>query len=947
LIDVGTKAVAVERYPLIEFVSVGSAMIQSRLRQASRRFYRLVTLAAALYAGATFAQVPIPMEEQVQLFNSLPPAQQQSLIRELQRQLPPAQREAVLGMLQGGGGNQTPQSLDPAAAAVLNEALQAQAPNEMSLLAREPRLRPRDTLVIRFDASESSSEAEQLGLTPFRERLAEGNPYELDDSGILHLPGVPAIALAGLDVDEATVRVQAEPELEPFAVVLTFLPLDAVGTEALEPFGYDLFERVPSTFAPATDIPVPVDYVLGPGDTVNVQLFDAQSNEYFLPVNRDGTINFPELGPINVSGLTFAEMRDTINERVQQQLVGVRVSVTLGELRSIRIFVLGDVVRPGTYTVSSLSTMINALFASGGVKPIGSLRNIQLRRDGNTVSTLDLYDLLLSGDTSGDALLQPGDAIFVPPIGPTVTVQGQVHRPAIYEVDNEPSIAAVIALAGGLTPVANRAAVTVERIVPNSGTAVEDVDLATDDAQARVRNGDVLRVPRNLERLQNSVQLAGNVFQPGPRQWVAGMRLTDLLPGPQFVQPLADLNYVLIRRELAPNVNMEVLSADLQAAWQSPTSAANVALQPGDTVYIFNIEIGRRHIVSPLIDELEAQAPPQAPQPIVRIGGQVRAAGEYPLEPGMFVSDLLRAGGGLSEAAYATDAELTRYVVVNGEYRETELVTVNLAALVGGDSSADVALAPYDYLNVKELQRWRGEDTVIIRGEVAFPGEYPIRRGEMLSSVLMRAGGLTDLAFPQGSVFTREELAERERNQLQTLANRLERDLAAMSISDSSAGESLSDGQALLTQLRTSVATGRLVIRLDDIVAGIPEADVVLKDGDQLLVPDARQEVTVLGEIQYATSHLYEAPLSRDDYIERSGGFSQRADDNRVYVVRANGAVVPDDGGGWFRRETGSEIRPGDAIVVPLDLDQPLQRWAAITQIIYNLAIAAAAVNSF
>lgn len=906
-----------------------------------------------LGASAAFAQVPIPMQEQVRLFNTLPPSQQQSLIRELQRQLPPAQREAILGMLQGRGG--ADEELDPDAAAALSAALEGETATE-ELGARdleEPRLRPRDSLVIEFEQREDDVAAllrtpdEQEQLDEFQERLAKGNPYQLDGTGMLYLPGVPAIALAGLDVDEATVRVQAETALKPFTVILTFLPLEPVGTAALEPFGYDLFERGPNAFEPATDIPVPADYVVGPGDTVNIQLFGNQNAEYFLEVSRDGTVNFPEIGPINVSGLSFAEMRSTLADRVAQQMIGVRASITLGELRSIRVFVLGDVERPGSYAVSGLSTMTNALLASGGVKPIGSLRNVELRRDGTTVGTLDLYDLLLRGDTRGDARLQPGDAIFVPPVGPRVTVDGEVRRPAIYEVRNEQSVAALVVLAGGLNASANRSAVKLERVVPNRGTTVQNIDLGAANAQTTVRDGDVLRIPPNLEQLENSVRLAGNVFQPGLYQWFPGMRLRDLLPAPELVKPLSDVNYVLVRREVAPNVNVEVVSADLAAAWRGADARANIALEPRDTVYVFNVETGRQHIVGPIIDEMEAQAPPHQPLPVVRVGGQVRAAGEYPLEPGMRVSDLLRAGGGLSEAAYATDAELTRYAVVNGEYRETELMTVNLAALLRGDASADLALAAYDFLTIKEVSRWRGEESITIRGEVLFPGSYPIRRGETLSSVLERAGGLTDLAFPEGSVFTREELKEREREQLEVLASRIERDLAAVSVSDPRASETITTGQSLITQLRDAVATGRLVIRLDDLVAGRMDADVVLKDGDQLIVPDQRQEVTVLGEVQYATSHVFQAGLSRDDYIGRSGGLSQRADKKRIYVVRANGEVVANSGVSWFSRDGGTGIRPGDSIVVPLDVDQPLARWSAITQIIYNMAIAAAAVNSF
>jgi protein involved in polysaccharide export with SLBB domain len=908
----------------------------------------------AVFCGTALAQVPIPMEEQIRLFNSMSPAQQQALIRELQRSLPPAQREAIIGLLQSdGSAEDVAEDLDPEAEEALIEALEGQDVGDEPGDG-EPRLTSGDTLVIRFEQPDDDPRAllrtaeEQQQVDEFRDRLEEDNPYQLDDSGLLYLPGVPAIPLAGLDVDEATVRVQAETALRPFTIIITFLPLEPVGIEALEPFGYDLFERSRRAFAPDTDIPVPADYVIGPGDTINVQLFGGnQNNEFFLPVSREGTINFPEIGPINVAGLTFAEMRETLNQRVTEQMIGVRASITLGELRSIRVFVLGDVERPGSYSVSGLSTITNALYASGGVKRIGSLRNIALRRDGATVSTLDLYELLLRGDTRGDVRLQAGDAIFVPPIGAQVTVDGEVRRPAIYEVRNEESVAELVALAGGLNAAANRSAVKLERVVPNRGTTVQDIDLAGGGAQTAVRDGDVLRVPANLRQLENSIRLAGNVFQPGLYQWRQGMRLTDLLPSPERVKPMTDLNYVLIRRELLPNVDIEAMSADLQAAWRQPNGVWNVSLQPRDTVHVFHLETGRQEVLDPLIEELEAQAAPNEALPVVRVGGQVRSPGEYPLEPGMRINDLLRAGGGLSEAAYITDAELTRYTVIDGEYRETELVTVDLASLLRGDAAANLLVGPYDYLNIKEVSRWRGEESVTIRGEVVFPGTYPIRRGERLSSLLARAGGLTDLAFPAGSVFTRVEIQQRDREQLDLLAQRLERDLAAISISDPSASDTINAGQSLINQLRNAAPVGRWVIRLDSIIAGVDDADVVLKDGDVLLVPDERQEVSVLGEVQYATSHVYERGLTRDEYINRSGGLSQRADKRRIYVVRANGEVVANSGAGWFQRGGGSDIQAGDSIVVPIDVDQPLARWAAITQMVYNLAIAAAAVNSF
>jgi protein involved in polysaccharide export with SLBB domain len=905
-----------------------------------------------------FAQggLPIPLDEQMRLFNSLPQAQQQQLIRELQRQLPPAQRDTLVNMLQGAGrpGAQQPQELDTESAQALDEALRQQNAAGEGREPQKAKFKPRDTLVLEIKQKKEDppppvprTAEEQRRLDDFKERLEKGNPYQLDRAGQLLLPGVTGISLAGLNVDEATVRVLNEPVLRPFDIIITRLPLEPVGTEALEPFGYELFKRTRNAFAPETVIPAPSDYVIGPGDAINVQLFGNENNEYFQEVSREGTISFPELGPITVSGLTFAEVRQLLTQRVNDQMIGVRASITLGELRSMRIFVLGDVERPGSYAVSGLTTITNALFAGGGIKTIGSLRNIALRRNGMTIGTLDLYDLLLRGDTSGDARLQAGDAIFVPPIGATVAVEGEVRRPAIYELKGERTIGEIIALAGGLDPNANRTAVKLERVVANRGTMVEDVDVTGAGAQAAVRDGDTLRVQRNLEQLERSVRLEGNVFQPGLYQWSPGMRLTDLLTSPELVKPKSDLGYVLIRREPSPNIAVQVVSADLRAAWLRPTSASNVTLEARDTIYVFNLDTGREQYVKPIIEDLEAQAPANSALPVVRITGQVKAAGEYPLENGMRVADLLRAGGGLSEAAYGNSAELTRYAVVNGEYRETALLTVDLAALLRGDNAANLSLTPYDYLNVKEVSRWRGEESVTLTGEITFPGTYPIRRGETLSSVLARAGGLTDLAFPEGSKFTRLEDAARERENLEVLARRVERDLAAISVTEPNASETIQTGQSLVTQLRTTVATGRVVIRLEQLLAGEPSADIVLKDGDQLIVPDRQQEVTVLGEVQYATSHLFSQGLSRDDYIAKSGGMSQRADKKRVYVVRANGEVVAESGSKWFRRGSTTDMRPGDSIVVPLDVDQPIARWSAITQIIYNLALGAAAVASF
>jgi protein involved in polysaccharide export with SLBB domain len=370
---------------------------------------------------------------------------------------------------------------------------------------------------------------------------------------------------------------------------------------------------------------------------------------------------------------------------------------------------------------------------------------------------------------------------------------------------------------------------------------------------------------------------------------------------------------------------------------------------------VFDYETGRHELMKPLLEEIRRQSRIDQPTEIVRVDGRVKARGDYPLEPGMRVSDLLRAGGGLQDAAYGARAELTRYGV-RGEVRETRQIEIDLSAILKGDASADLQLQAFDFLNVKEVPEWSEQQQVSVLGEVRFPGIYPIQRGETLRSVLERAGGLTDQAFAAGAVFTREELLEREQQQINSLAQRLQSDLAATALqavaaNQGQAGQALQVGQSLLNQLKETRAVGRLVIDLDAVLAGGigSSADIALRQGDLLIIPKLKQEVTVIGEVQTNTSHFYRDGFTRDDYIELSGGVTRKADRGRIYIVRANGSVVSSEGSGWFRRSANVAMSRGDTIVVPLDTERmpALPLWQAVTQILYNLAISAAAVQSF
>lgn len=849
----------------------------------------------------------------------------------------------------------------------------------------------------------------------------------------------------------------------------------------LKQFGYDLFAGTPTTFAPATDIPIPTEYVVGPGDNIQVQLFGKENADYDLVVSREGKLRFPGIGPISVAGLRFDELKSSLETRIKRQMIGVSANITMGTLRSIRIFVLGDVIRPGSYTVSALSNMTNALFVSGGVKPIGSLRNIELKRSGAVITTLDLYDLLLQGDTSNDKRLQPGDVIFVPPIGATVGVAGQVRRPAIYELKAKQSVEDALQFAGGLLATAYPKLTQLERITGKGDRTLVDID-ATNVANLKqdLQDGDVVRVYSVLEKMQDIVLVKGHLHRPGGTQWFNGMRLSDIIKSVDELLPKPDLGYVVIRREIPPERYIEVITTRLDTTLEDPNSPDNVVLQPRDElmffglgqergelikplveqltqqerfdntakivtingsvhypgtypysrnmrltdliraaydvnpltdmeyavvsrrmnkqgkievfpvsltqalkspagdanvrlqerdeVYVFSsseyrgeedkavrIGLNRQNLLKPLIEHLYTQTKQGERAPVVSISGLVQAPGQYPLSPNMHIQDLLVAAGNLTESAYTLGAELSRYKVVDEEYREVNHYNITQNQLMNNAVTDELVLQPYDNLHIKRIPLWADEQIVELKGEIKFPGKYPFRRGETLAQVLKRAGGLTQYAFPEGAVFMREELRHREQQNIDTLAARLETDLAAMSLEQSQDSSKKIDSQAtgmansLLKQLRETKAVGRLVINLEQILAASNDADmdantqIVLKNGDVLVVPPQTQEVTIIGEVQQTTSHIHNENLSRDDYINLSGGTTYKADEDRIYIVRANGSVVTDESAGWF--SSSKYIKTGDTIVVPLDADRmkPLTFWTNITQIVYQLGIAAAA----
>ena len=417
--------------------------------------------------------------------------------------------------------------------------------------------------------------------------------------------------------------------------------------EELKHFGYDLFEHAMDSFTPATDIPIPSRYVMGPGDSIIVQLYGKENASYSFTVNREGIIQFPKIGPVSVIGLNFGDLKDLITDTVNNQMIGVKASITMGALRSIRVFILGDVKYPGSYTVNSLSTMTNALFKSGGINEIGSLRRIQLKRAGKLITTMDLYDLLLRGDTSKDSRLLPGDVIFIPPIGRTVGVRGEVRRPAIYELKWEKTAEQVLRLAGGMLPTAYPQASRIERINKNGNRTVLDVDLKTTQGKRqRIQAADEIQIFSVLETMENVVSVEGHVKRPGIFSWKKNMRFTDVVKNAHDLLPNPDLSSALIIREIQPTRQITVNAINPTLAFTEPETENNPILNEGDRIIIFGFVTDRQELLKEVIESLSLQASKTMRKQLVSVLGHVRFPGEYPLMPNMQVDDLIAMAGG-------------------------------------------------------------------------------------------------------------------------------------------------------------------------------------------------------------------------------------------------------------------------------------------------------------
>ncbi|RJY18238.1 sugar transporter [Parashewanella spongiae] len=709
-------------------------------------------------------------------------------------------------------------------------------------------------------------------------------------------------------------------------------------------FGYEMFASSPTTFAPVTDVPIPSNYMVGPGDILNIQLIGKESAEYSLTIGRDGNIQFPNLGPISLVGLNFEQVRNKLIGKVNETMIGVEANVSMGELRSIRIFITGDAYQPGSYTVSSLATITQALFVSGGLNEIGSLRNIQLKRAGKIAATLDLYDLLLKGDASGDRRLQAGDVVFIPSRGGHVSVSGEVLRPAMYEIKQGETVQQAINMASGFKPNAFTEGVNIQRFNRNGLTSVVSLDMTTiSGKKLQLKNGDFIRVDQVSERVENAIEISGSAIRTGQYQWRKGMKVSDLLTSVRgSLKANADLDYSLISREINHRGDIEILQFSIGNAINDKQSKDNIELQPRDSIIIFEYA-DRAEQLEPILNKLSQQTRHGQPAKVVEINGNVRFPGYYPYAKSSRIKQLISAAGGMEEGSYTRAAELTRQVILPDTGVKVLHSQLNLNGVMENDSSQNIKLQSRDVLTVRTLPDWQETRWVTIKGEVHFPGTYSIQRGESMKDVIERAGGLTEDAFPFGAVFLRASVKEKEERELVQLADELRREIAAKALTKDGATIGFQEAQLMLDQLQNVEVLGRLSIDLPSIVTGQQSSDIVLEANDELLIPSRNQTVSVMGQVQYPSTHRFISGIEFDDYLAKAGGSRKRADEDRAYILRANGSVIFPESN-WL--ESGTKMMPGDTIVVPLDTEYKdrLTLWQQVTSIIYNSAVAVASV---
>lgn len=741
-------------------------------------------------------------------------------------------------------------------------------------------------------------------------------------------------------------------------------------------FGRRLFLDVPTTFAPTNRGPVPPEYTVGPGDELLMHAWGSVNFNIREHVDRDGNIYLPHFGELRVAGMKFSDIQPLIAGRIGEEFRKFDLSVSMGQLRSIQVLVVGRARRPGSYTVSSLSTLVNVIFASGGPLPSGSMRRIELRRGGKTVTTLDLYQLLAEGDESKDAPLLSGDVIFIPPAGPTVALAGSVSQPAIYELRPGDTIADALNLAGGVTSIAALQRASLERIGSDGERHVLDVTLNSQGTTTPLTNGDVLRVFQIVPKFDDAVILRGNVANPGRYAWHQGMRITDLIPDKES---LITRNYWKGHNSLAltddESANARRIEASALASSEgrnpqksgdskqsAPAAAGNDASQENDNSSAQNstgVPVPSGRSISDRQPVAVRNQEDSTPDSSSSTGRSIAFDSGRPSEDFPRVNDVERA-------APAIDWDYAVIERTNPTNLARVLKPFHLGRVVlDHDQSEDYLLQPGDVVTVfsqADISVPDRHQTKIVRleGEFGEAGIYTVEPGETLRDLVKRAGGFTSDAYLFGSSFTRRSTRLQEQARLDQYTVELEQEIDREAGNKSETiinpqeaavtAASIESQRALVTKLRQIRATGRIVLNIDPNstdVSSVP--DLPLEDGDIFRVPTRPSSISVVGAVYDQNSFLFEPASKVDHYLQLSGGVTKAGDWKHSFVIRADGSVVSHQS--LLAHESHGlehfELNPGDALIVPEQLNKGtlLRGLTDWSQIFAQFGLGAAAIN--
>ncbi|SYZ74680.1 exported hypothetical protein [Candidatus Zixiibacteriota bacterium] len=650
-------------------------------------------------------------------------------------------------------------------------------------------------------------------------------------------------------------------------------------TESLRPFGYDLFER-PMDVASAPEVADAADYLLGPGDNIIIYLWGSVEKEFDLVVDRQGKIFIPKLGEIIVHGKSLNEFESLLNKKFSGIYSDFKLSVTLGKIRSIRIYLTGEVRRPGAYTVSSLTTLFNALYLAGGPNLRGSMRNIQLIRNNKIETSFDLYQFLLKGENNSDIRLASGDAIFVPVCGPRVTISGEIKRPAIYELKGGETVADLTTLAGGTTAQAYLDRVMLDRISTSDERQVIDLNLNPGNGQKidniALNDGDRLQVFSLYDMKKNIAYIDGMVKHPGEFERSDSTSLAELLNRGELLPENVFYERANLFRRY-PDRRSELIPVNLNDVL---AGKANFMLQDNDSLYVYSIDQMKR-------------------KKFVYIEGEVEKPGQYPLYDNMNLADLIFLAGDLKKNAYQLGFELARIDTLGN----VQIQYIDIPR----NRPEQIALQEDDRVFVRRIPDWFLHRMVTIDGEVRFPGQYAlISRNETLYELIQRAGGFTERAFIKGTIFRRN-----------TIEQNLERRNLPEIIANSQPLEQDSTGKVRKAEVVNFKLNNmnRIVLDLEKIIDSKGErGNVTMQNGDMVFIPEIPSGISVMGSVGSNGTIKFERGKNVKYYIEKAGNFTTQANKKETKLIKADGRVF--SGGGTL----GKKVEVGDAIVIPTEI---------------------------